>query len=98
MHRRDRRRHRPPAGWRKRTELRAWLQNTLLPRFGDRVLRFDTRVALIWGQLVADTAKHPLALRDSFIAATALRHNLAMVTRNTADFQAPGLRVINPWS
>jgi predicted nucleic acid-binding protein len=36
-------------------------------------------------------------LRDGLIAATALEHGLTVVTRNTADFQASGVRLLNPW-
>ena len=35
--------------------------------------------------------------RDSMIAATALEHGFTVVTRNVADFQMPGVKVINPW-
>jgi toxin FitB len=34
---------------------------------------------------------------DSLLAATALVHGLTLVTRNLADFELPGVRVVNPW-
>ena len=40
---------------------------------------------------------NPQPLRDGLIAATALEHGLTVVTRNTADFQASGGRLRNPW-
>jgi predicted nucleic acid-binding protein len=37
-----------------------------------------------------------MPMPDSFIAATARRHNLTIATRNTADYDRPGLEVFNP--
>ncbi|MEQ6896856.1 hypothetical protein [Microbacterium sp. KR10-403] len=34
----------------------------------------------------------------TFIAATALHHNLTVVTRNLTDFASLGVRVFDPWS
>ena len=39
----------------------------------------------------------PLPTIDSLMAATALHHDLRVVTRNARDFAFPGLEVINPW-
>jgi predicted nucleic acid-binding protein len=49
-----------------------------------------------WGRLPAELGRS-LPRFDSLIAATALCHDLRVVTRNTRDFQYPGLEVINPW-
>lgn len=89
--------HRLPAG-KKKTELQAWLRNVVV-NLGDNILRFDTRVAGVWGELQArlEAAGSKMPARDSYIAATALRHNLTMSTRNVADFQATGLTIVNPW-
>jgi hypothetical protein len=43
-------------------------------------------------------AGRPLPAIDSLIAATALTHDLRLVTRNTKDFKLPGLELVNPWS
>ena len=40
----------------------------------------------------------PRPLADAFIAATALHHNLTVVTRNVKDFAPLGVRVLDPWS
>jgi len=75
--------------------LRTWLNQHVLPAFSGRILAVDTRVALCSAQL------HVLNLRpirDCLIAATALTHDMTVVTRNVTDFEPTGARVLNPWS
>jgi predicted nucleic acid-binding protein len=49
---------------------------------------------LVWdGQRAHDTYSQP----DALLAATALVHELGVVTRNTADFERAGLRLLDPW-
>ena len=52
-----------------------------------------------WGALRAKRKRigQPLAMADGLIAATALHESMALVTRNTKDFQKLGLELINPW-
>ena len=80
----------------RRTELSGWLEQRLPEWFGPRLLPIDQVVADRWGRLIA-AALRPLPAVDSLLAATALVHGLAVVTRNVGDFTLPGLRVINPW-
>lgn len=77
-------------------QLRRWLENAVVPAFADRVLPVDGRVARRAATLhVPD----PAPLADSFIAATAQIHSMAVVTRNVSDFvRFTGLDVHNPWS
>ena len=81
---------------RRREKLRLWLEHDLVDWFGGRVLTVDTPVADRWGRLLADAGR-PLPTIDSLLAATALHHELRLVTRNTKDFGIPGLELINPW-
>lgn len=83
---------------RRKTQLRAWLQS-----LGDcmkgRILSFNTGTAHVWGQLKAgwDRAGIVVPSLDSQIAATAQRHQLTLVTRNTADFEKTGVKMLNPF-
>jgi predicted nucleic acid-binding protein len=63
-----------------------------------RILSFNTSTAHVWGQLKAkwDAAGIVLPSIDSQLAATAHRHQLTLVTRNTKDFQRSGLKLLNP--
>ena len=87
-----------PAG-RRRSQLTRWLDDDLLRQFAGRVLPFDDRAATCWGRLMADSDRKglPRAALDAQIAATALRYELRLVTRNTIDFQGTGVTIVNPW-
>ena len=64
-----------------------------------RVLDFDAATASTWAHLLAQLKGKGLAMpiKDSLIAATALAHDLTVVTRNTVDFRHCGLLVENPF-
>jgi toxin FitB len=59
----------------------------------------DRQVALSWASLVAQGSRtgRPLPAVDSLIAATALAHDLTIVTRNVKDFTGLGIALFNPW-
>ncbi|WP_314778189.1 type II toxin-antitoxin system VapC family toxin [Cardiobacterium hominis] len=71
-----------------------WFTNRLLPAYRTRTLSVDTEVALICAQLHIP-AKRPI--NDAYIAATAIAHNLTLVTRNVRDFQGLPLILENPF-
>lgn len=73
-----------------------WLDTDLLDYFAGRVLNIDLRIADCWAR-ISVAAGRPLPAIDSLLAATAITHNLTLVTRNVADFNSPLLKVINPW-
>ena len=75
-------------------ELRAWLEERVLPAFEGRVLPIDSAVARRCAPL---HVPNPLSYRDAFIAATALVHSMTVVTRNVADFVRTGVALLNPW-
>jgi toxin FitB len=85
---------------RRKQELAAWLETDLQHRFGPRLLAIDGDTALAWGQLMGEAKQkgRPVAAMDGWIAATALRHELVLVTRNTKDFENLGVRLFDPWT
>jgi predicted nucleic acid-binding protein len=85
------------ADGKQREKLRLWLEHELPEWFGGRVLPVDLAVADRWGRLLAEIGR-PVPTTDSLLAATALHHELRVVTRNSADFEYPGLEVINPFT
>lgn len=74
--------------------LRSWLDNHVMPAFAGRILAVDSAVALRCARLHVPGRSNEC---DALIAATALVHGLTVVTRNVADFQSSGVRLINPW-
>ena len=88
-----------PQG-RRRTQLETWLDVELRARFAGRILPIDVAVADRWGLLAAGAKKDGKALStiDGLIAATALHHNLTVVSRNASDFANVRVQVLNPWT
>lgn len=89
-----------PAGKRKEA-LAVAIDKMFVQNFIGRNLAFDAAAAHEYALLVADrkNAGLPISTEDAQIAAIALSHKLALVTRNTKDFSdIRGLQVINPWS
>ena len=82
---------------RRKEALLDWLETELPAFFSGRILPIDQAVADRWGHLLADAIR-PLPAIDSLLAATAVAHGLALVTRNVGDFPYPGLEIINPWA
>jgi predicted nucleic acid-binding protein len=85
-----RRRRRDPAG---ADRLAYWLSG-LRELFTERILIVGDPEATCWGNLAA---REELPVIDGLIAATALAHDLTLVTRNTRDFAGTGVRVLDPW-
>lgn len=73
--------------------LEFWLQQITV-QFATRILDFGAQEADIWGR-IAPTERLPEA--DTMLAATAIEHQLTMVTRNFKDFAMSGALLVNPW-
>jgi len=85
------------ADTKRRLVLLDWLETDLPAFFSARILPVDAQVADRWGRLQA-AAGRPVPAIDSLLAATALAHDLTLVTRNSRDFSGFAVPLINPWS
>jgi len=87
-----------PQG-KRRTGLEAWLEVELRARFAGRILVVDAAVADRWGVLAAEARREGKSLStiDGLLAATALEHNLTIVTCNAGDFENARVQFLNPW-
>jgi predicted nucleic acid-binding protein len=79
----------PPQG----SALRAWLAGVRLA-FAGRVLAFTETTAPVCAALHVPDRRSD---RDAMIAASALEHGFAVVTRNVADYADTGVKLVNPW-
>lgn len=86
------------AAGRKKKALTSWL-NGLETQFADRILVIDIETARLWGELTARAQKSGIIIPgiDGLLAATALRHGLRVMTRNTRHFEASGALIVDPW-
>ena len=73
--------------------LERWLRR-VTQSYADTILPFDEETAHVWGRLRVPNPENPL---DKQIAATALIHDLTVVTRNTEHFAPTGVRLKNPF-
>ena len=76
----------------KATEIEAWLEQVAASY---NVLAMDAAAFRVWARLMH--GKSDTAVEDAMIAATAKLHGLTVVTRNTADFKAFGVPLLNPF-
>jgi len=88
----ERIRHRGDVRQAKRLE--RWL-NQITTAYAEEILPIDEEVAQVWGRLRVPNPENPL---DKQIAATALIHDLTVLTRNTAHYASTGARVHNPFN
>ena len=86
-----------PVG-KRRVQLEQW-QDDLVASFETRLLGVTKRIADRWAVLSAQSQRKGIALAniDGLIAATALEHDLTLVTRNAKDFTGVEVPILNPW-
>lgn len=87
------------AQGKRRTHLETWLEVDLQARFSNRIVPVDSAIADRWGLLASEAKRKGkgLPIIDGLLAATALHHNLTVVSRNAWDFANTPVQVLNPW-
>ena len=73
--------------------LELWL-GRLRKQFAGKLLPITPEISDRWGRM---QGRRPLPIVDSLLGATAIEHDLTLVTRNEADFAGLGIRVLNPF-
>ena len=76
------------------------LRDSLVERFGERLLPVSDAVVRRWGVISGHVRRetgHPPPVIDTLLAATAIEHDLYLATRNVRDVRASGAAVFNPW-
>lgn len=80
----------------RKARLIQFLEKDLSAQFEGRILPIDLEVSETWGLLEAQAGR-PIPTVDTLLAATALVHNLTLVTRNIQDFGFSKLKLLNLW-
>lgn len=76
-------------------------RDALAERFGKRVLSLDDDIVRRWGRIsgeVKRASRHAPPVIDTMLAATAMEHDLYLVTRNVKDTKPSGVTVFDPWN
>ncbi len=83
----------------RKAVMQHWLDTDLRERFSERIISIDVDVAATWGQIEgqAERQGRPIPTIDGLLGATAIAHNLTVVTRDAHDIGRTGARVVDPW-
>ena len=83
----------------RRAELKEWLAHKVRLMFEERVLPVSEEVMFTWRLLVEEGRKtgHTYSQPDLIIAATAIRHGLTVVSRDTSEYRRARVPIVNPW-
>ncbi|HMJ08809.1 MAG TPA: type II toxin-antitoxin system VapC family toxin [Pyrinomonadaceae bacterium] len=68
-------------------------------RFVGRILSITEDTFLVWGRMIAEFEQKGIVrpILDSLLEATALEHDLVLVTRNVRNFHGSSVTILNPW-
>ena len=88
-----------PSG-RRRDRLHEDMEERVLPMFAGRVLSFDLAASQAYAELMAKARSEgrTIPVSDGYIAATAAANAMMVATRDTAPFEAAGLKTVDPWA
>ncbi len=83
----------------RRSAINDWLTKKIRPMFEGRVLPITEEIMLRWRLLVEEGRRvgHTFPQPDLIIAATAIEHNLTLVTRDRRGFDKVRIPIVNPW-
>lgn len=86
-----------PSG-RRKAHIQNWLE-VVRKRFGGRILPLTEDTFSVWGKMMAEFEKEGIVRPafDSLLEATALEHDLVLVTRNVRNFRDTQVTILNPW-
>lgn len=86
-----------PAG-KQRAKIQNWLEQTRY-RFAGRILPMTEATFLVWGRVYGELQKQGIVrpILDSIFEATAIEHDLILVTRNVKNFKGTQVTILNPW-
>jgi predicted nucleic acid-binding protein len=87
-----------PDGSKRRAELQTWLSGICHVMKGN-ILSLNRSIAHVWGQMQAELDRRGVILSsfDGLIAATAVRYDLTVVTRNIQNFRLAPVKILNPF-
>lgn len=86
------------APGRRRARLAEWTEQ-LARSFAGRILPVEETIAARWAEIAAraEQSGRTASFADGLIAATALRHDMTLVTRNLNDFAPFPIKLFSPW-
>jgi len=86
------------ASGKRKAHIQNWLED-VRQQFGGRILPITEQTFLVWGKMMAEFEQKGIvrSALDSFLEATALEHDLILVTRNVRNFHGSAVTILNPW-
>ena len=83
----------------RKLKIEAWFFDELVPNFQGRIIDLDEKIMATWARMIAEYKRKGIVRPsfDSLIEATALHHNLILVTRNEKNFPNSNVSILNLW-